>query len=325
MLFAVGLLNHVKAIQTCIAEVHGEAVIDVRDLSLQVKLAGESRRLRPQFIYALNGKRIYKSTLGREARGFIGWRPYEPRFWEATADKTVFKRRAESVGLRTPPAWYTPDAAVTRFIIKPRDSSFAQGIRGPFETIDENQPSHQLGETEFYEAFIPGRIAKAWYLDGELLVLELLPPAFVVGDGRTSLSDLASRRSALKLDQQALTWIVASQGYRLNDVPADGRRVVVDFRYASPYDPPAFENLNVLPKLQNTELVAQFRKAGALALPIIPADLRHTTLITMDAVVDTEGQAWFLEMNSNPSVHPDAYPALLRTMFGADLGMPKAS
>lgn len=325
MQFAVGLLNHVKAVQACIAEVRGEAVVDVRDLSLQVRLGGESRRLKPQFIQWQNGKRVYRSVFGRESRAFTGWRPYEPRHWEATADKTVFKQRAQAAGLRTPPSWSEASTEVARFLIKQRDSSFGQGIRGPFEKIDENQPAHQLAATEFYEAFIPGRIAKAWYLDGELLVLELLPPAFVMGDGRASLSDLASRRSPQKLDQQALGWIAASQGYRLKDVPPEGKRVVVDFKYASPYDPPAFDNLNVLPKLRNSKIAAQFTEAGKLALPIIPADLRHTTLITMDAVVDSEEQVWFLEMNSNPSVHPDAYPALLRSMFGPRLGLPLAS
>ena len=43
--------------------------------------------------------------------------------------------------------------------------------------------------------------------------------------------------------------------------------------------------------------------------------MRVDTLITLDAVVDANDKVWFLEINSNPAVHPDAYPALLKGAF----------
>ncbi|HZX85272.1 MAG TPA: hypothetical protein VFF19_16995 [Reyranella sp.] len=38
-------------------------------------------------------------------------------------------------------------------------------------------------------------------------------------------------------------------------------------------------------------------------------------MFTIDASVDAQSQAWLLEMNSNPMVHPDVYPAMLKSIF----------
>ena len=32
-------------------------------------------------------------------------------------------------------------------------------------------------------------------------------------------------------------------------------------------------------------------------------------------MVDAQGTVWFLEMNSNPMVHPDMYPLVMRDQF----------
>jgi D-alanine-D-alanine ligase-like ATP-grasp enzyme len=37
----------------------------------------------------------------------------------------------------------------------------------------------------------------------------------------------------------------------------------------------------------------------------------------VDAIVDGEERIWTLEMNSNPAIHPYAYPVMLDSLFAA--------
>lgn len=45
--------------------------------------------------------------------------------------------------------------------------------------------------------------------------------------------------------------------------------------------------------------------------------MRGTTLFTLDAMVDAQDHVWLLEMNSNPMVHPDAYPVMMTRLYEA--------
>jgi hypothetical protein len=322
MYFVSGLLNHLKAVQKCMADLGGEATVNVDDLSLVVQVEREQRHFWPQFVIFRESRRLYSPAFTADVRAFIGWRPYQARRWPATADKLVFKEHAREVGVRVPEAWTEGGNEIRHVIVKQKRSSFGEGIRGPFERIDTPNPSQQLRAGEYYEAFIPGRIAKAWYLNGVLLCLELRPPPFVAGDGRSTVLELATVRSVQTVDQQALSWLIAAQGRRIGDILDIGKRLVVDFRYASPYEIGSFENENVLERLRDTEIGGQFQRAGHLLSSAIPEDMRADTLVTLDAVVDAEDKVWFLEINSNPSVHPDAYPALLRGALGLPMGFP---
>lgn len=315
MYYVVSLLGHIKGMQACMAELGGEALIDAKDLTVQVRLNGEERCLLPQFTYLTNGRILYTPNLGANVTGFVGWRPYMPKSWPLSSDKLQFKAHVTEAGLLTPRLWREAAPDVARFIVKKSRSSFGEGIRGPFERLDPDNPAHRLGDGEFYEAFIPSRIAKAWYWNGELACLELRPPPSVVGDSRATVLELALRRSRRDVDQQALRWIVASQGRRIGDVLEDGKRLVMDFKYGSPYDIPTFDNENVLAALSDTPISKQLREAGKVLYGAIPEDVRNDTLFTIDASVDAQSQVWLLEMNSNPMVHPDVYPAMLKSVF----------
>jgi hypothetical protein len=43
----------------------------------------------------------------------------------------------------------------------------------------------------------------------------------------------------------------------------------------------------------------------------IPEGVRQNTLFTVDGILDRTGVARFVEINSNPAVHPDAYLPML--------------
>jgi hypothetical protein len=315
MYYVVSLLGHIKGMQACMAALGGEALIDVKDMTVQVRLNGEERCLLPQFTHVTDGRIRYTPSLLSSVTGFVGWRPYLAKSWPLSSDKLLFKAHVTGAGLLTPRLWREAAPDVARFIVKKSRSSFGEGIRGPFERLDPANPAHRLEEGEFYEAFIAGRIAKAWYWNGELVCLELRPPPSVVGDGRATVLELALRRSRRDVDQQALRRIVASQGRRLEDVLESGKRLVMDFKYGSPYEIPTFDNENVLAKLRNTPVGQQLDEAGKVLYQAIPEDVRTDILFTIDASVDAQSKVWLLEMNSNPMVHPDVYPAMVKSVF----------
>jgi hypothetical protein len=324
MYYMTGLMNHLKRLQPCVTEIGGTAQINVSDMSMEVRVGPDVRRFEAQFAYRRDGRRHYSPTLEPQVTGFIGWRPHAARRWPSTAEKLVFKEYARDAGVRMPAFWKEPSDEVARFIIKRDRSSFGDGIRGPFERLNPANEHHRLAQGEFYEAFTPGRIAKAWYLLGELLCLELRPPPFVTGDGQSTLLQLASARNHDPFDKNSLACIASAQGSGLSQIVEKGRRIVVDFRYGSYFDIWAFANENVLETVRDTPLGEQFVQAGRLLLPAIPAEYRDT-VVTMDAIVDSDDQAWFLELNSNPMIHPDAYPAMLRNAFPAAIAPQAAS
>src|SRR5690606_25976231 len=95
-------------------------------------------------------------------------------------------------------------------------------------------------------------------------------------------------------------------------VPA-GREVCIEFRYGSRYEAAQRHNTNAWARHRGSGLGTQFmRAAERLACGIAHDPRLKQSLYTLDAIVDTDGRAWFLEMNCHPLVHPDAYPAMLR-------------
>lgn len=317
MYYITSLLTHLKHVRDCMANLGGEAVVSVSDVALHLRIGKEVRHFQPQFSFTRDRQRHYTLTVEPHVVGFIGWRSHAPRSWPLSSQKLAFKAFVVAAGLRTPDSWQAPTDANRHFIVKNSKSSFGQGIRGPFEKLDLSDAMQRVEEGEFYETFVSGRILKAWYWDGALLCVELRPPPSVIGDGRSTVLELASRRVSREIDRQALAWMAAFQGLRLEDAPADGSRLMVDFRYGSSYEGGRFDNENVLSAVDQTPIGAQLRKAGEVLREGIPEEVRNDTLFTLDAVVDSEDRVWLLEMNSNPMVHPDAYPAMLRSAFEA--------
>jgi hypothetical protein len=316
MFYIVNLMNHLKAIQRCMDDMRGSAIVNAKDLVTLVRVRGRSVHMQPQFTYMSDGRIRYTTEFEPKVSGFIGWRPYFTKRWELSTEKLKFKTYAYTCGIRTPPHSATEDGAPREFLIKKNRSSFGIGMRGPFRQIDRRKSDHLLQEGEYYEAFVPGRIAKAWYWDGELSALELRPPPMLKGNGRHSIAQLAQAQCTRDVDMTALAWIAAYQGRSIDSVLQQGDQMPIDFKYGSPYDAPSRENENVLQSYSGSTLIEQFITAGCALAQGIPESIRRHTLFTLDAVVDDADQVWFLEMNSNPMVHPDVYPVMLRGIFG---------
>jgi D-alanine-D-alanine ligase-like ATP-grasp enzyme len=80
------------------------------------------------------------------------------------------------------------------------------------------------------------------------------------------------------------------------------------------HDALSFENKNVW-LAQEDKVKHQFARAASLLLAFLPVALHKCGLFTLDAVLDEDRRAWFLEMNSHPMIHPDVYEHMLTNLM----------
>jgi hypothetical protein len=214
-------------------------------------------------------------------------------------------------------AWNDDKPLADNFVLKSRTGSFGVEVNGPFNgaSFDFSQPLKAGG---YFEQFISGRSAKAWCWNGHVCALELIEPPYLLGDGLRSLQELAFARGnigrALAIDKSVV--MLAFQGLTVQSIPAAGQRVLLDFKYASPFDTLSFENKSVW-STQDEKVKHQFARAASLLHTCLPAPIQSRGLFTLDAVLDADGRAWFLEMNSHPMIHPDVYEPMLSSLMGA--------
>jgi hypothetical protein len=313
-------LSHAAAVQRASARLGVDAWTRMADFSLHLRHEGTSLRWRPSFITTIPTGQAYTDQLTPASTGFAGWFPYSLRRWPLATDKARFKHEAHALGLRTPAACQDPAQVGGPFLAKAIHSSFGQGLRGPWPRYDPADPDQQLRDDEYYENFLLGVSAKAWCWDGRCVALELVRPAVVTGDGTATLRQLVQALPHAKdrHDWSLVAHLARFAGIEHVDAIVPARReVAVEYRYGSVYRDPLEPSINALDDARSCGLSGQFDDAARRLLPHVPAfDDPAPTLFTLDAIVDTQGQAWFLEMNCNPTVHPHAYEALLATHLG---------
>lgn len=322
MLYILNPLNHLRVVRRW-ANLNGAQVhLSASSWSLTLTWGAQVQHLTPRFVTQREGRLCYVRAF-EETGAFAGWHPPEPGTWLLASDKLAFKRQASAMGLRVPAGWKGTEPLAQDFLVKNRRGSFGWAIDGPFDARTREDAQALPGES-YCEQFVTGRSAKAWCWNGRVLALELLEPPYLVGDGVRSLEALAAPRGnvgrALPLDQAAA--MLAWQGLSGASVPALGQKVLLDFRYATPFDAPVSENRNVWP-VQNEPVRHQFAKAAALLGDCMPVQLRRRQPYTLDAALDEHGRAWFLEMNSHPMIHPDVYEPMLETLMSCPASDPR--
>jgi hypothetical protein len=320
MFYKINFLTHMYNLAQCIEKFGVEADFDFH--SFEVHLRGWNRRVKllPRFIYFKNGTLAYASHPTDDSSDFIGWLPYARKQWGLATDKMSFKDYCVASGLRTP-KFFTRWADVTVDVVsKQRTSSFGQGIGGPFRLAEARQRAEALGNGGYLEEFIEGKIAKVWYWNGTLIGLEVLPLPTVVGDGEQTVEALVQARLRNQKIEAVLPIVettVVYFGKSLSYVPRHGESVIVDFQYGSALRIlPLYKNLNVLGSYEGKEAMAELMRAGPIFWQGIPDDVRENTLFVIDAMIDSQQQVWFLEMNSNPIVNPDTYMTMFEVLFG---------
>lgn len=311
--FKTSLLEHAKAVGAWAQRRAARATIDAVNLSLAVRFESREIKLHPQFVGRRAGPQLmYFDVPDRFAIGFVGWLPYKAQAWDISLSKLDFKAAARDLGIPTPAHWRQLDAIGVPFLVKRERGAFGYGMRGPFPAGEAR--SLTLADGEYCEEFKWGRVARAWYWNGRLAVLEMFDMPAVTGDGTSSYESLLKHTGAEVPPDFAP--IARLQGVEPADVPEAGRRIVCDYRYVSPFNPTLYENSNLLPRFAGSAIAQRFAEAGERLWPRIPGPPGRQVGFVLDAIVDANDQPWFLEVNSNPQWHPDIVAPMLDALCG---------
>jgi hypothetical protein len=319
MAYATNWFIHFRVISECLAKIGGRATCDMETGALDVRARGRRLQLFPQFGLFRPGGVGYSTTLSEATEFFVGWRPYVNRFWPLSFDKRAFKEFCRGNGVSVPRQWDRPEDVEADVLLKRGVSSFSEGISGPYTMDAARRSGRKPASGEFFDEFIAGDIMKIWYWNSTPVCLEVIPMPTVTGDGLRTLRQLITRIKVPRVlgDPQVWQTIAEYQGLSLDTVVARGRRVLAEFRYASILHPVQtdFPNTNVLGKYAGTPLMDQLRRSGEVFWRGIPEAARQDSLFTVDAILARNGTAYFLEINSNPALHPDVYPPMLESLF----------
>lgn len=313
--FKRNYLQHALAVSHWLKQHGASAGIDPVSQVMDVSLDGKRVRFLPQFSgTASDGLPVFSPELKSGVSGFVGWLPYFNKRWPIAQDKLAFKVFARAQGLRTPDwSGLNGPGVDGPVLVKRQLSSFGRGMSGPFP--DSRGVSLDAGD--YVEAFITGRIVKAWYWNSAPIVVEAVSMPTVTGDGTSSLRTLIAANL-----QERGTWpdgldaLVRLQGFELDAIVPSDKKVLSDYRYMSALNPSHHVDHNVWPAVRGSALGAQLLSAGEVCVAAIPNEIRGDgTMFSLDGIEDAEGRLWLLEANCNPQLHPACYPWMLNAIF----------
>lgn len=155
----------------------------------------------------------------------------------------------------------------------------------------------------------------------------------LTGDGKRSVRQLIETRLTITLGDFAHTApmpviesAVSYWGRTLDTVPAAGEKVKCGFSYSSVLEQFNRKNRNALVGLHKTPLEQKLIALGRSVWEFVPEEIRRGVLYIVDAVLDAQDEFWLLEMNPNPGIHPDCYPAMIASVLQKDVShMPSLS
>lgn len=319
--YSTNWLVHFRAVSECLAKIGGRATCSMDTGALDVRARGRRVELFPQFGLFHPGGMGYSPKLTPSTVFFVGWRPYVNRFWPLSFDKRAFKAFCRGNGVQTPRQWTRPEEVETDVLIKRGVSSFSEGLKGPYTPAAVRRMGRTPGDGEFFEEFITGEILKVSYWNTTPVCLEVVRMPTVTGDGAHTFRQLINLAKFPYVPGLWEEWqdICDYQGLSFDSVVPKGRRVLIDFRYHSRLHPGSadYTNENVLASFTGTPLMDQLRRSGQVFWRGIPEAVRQQTLFTVDGILDRNGTAHFVEINSNPAMHPDCYSPMFEDLFAA--------
>ncbi|MBK6004881.1 hypothetical protein JJB11_02150 [Ramlibacter ginsenosidimutans] len=323
-------LNHMRAVKAWADAEGAEASLDLRNCELEVRCRNRFFRFHPRFLARREGRLFHTHELVDYAMGFIGWLPYGIVRYELSDDKLAFKSFAAAAGLKVPARW-PADAPRGDYILKSATGSFGYEITGPYRSGSapgRMPPAPAAGPGAatpvFAEEFVEGDALKAWFWGSEAFFAHRQAWPCLRGDGTSSVRALLHER----LGPAAADWLgspeqpfledaLAFQHLSLDAVPAAERAVWLDFRYGRTYagdslNPHSDSILDALP----TRARADVDRVGAAVAQELQKRFPAPVLFAVDGVLDAQGQVWWLEVNSNPTLPPDGYAHIFSTLFG---------
>jgi uncharacterized Fe-S cluster-containing radical SAM superfamily protein len=311
------LLDHVQWLANAARSMGAELQVMGSSLQALIVRGGDRLVLHPRVLVTSEGGPVDPSAPGRREL-FAGWMPAGGG-WPAWADTRWFRPYAEAAKLPFPKQFLEAGAEVQDVVVRRGRLSRAAFAKGPLRSASE----HRLDETqeECYEQFILGRLLTAWFWAGIPICCEVEPMPSVLGDGNSRTGDLIISRMVAKgmaLGREAQEVLTRAdrlqrhQGVALVDVPPRGVRRVVDFRSESPLALTSERVVVELGSAPDRGWVAVLREAGRRLIGAVPAELRSTSLFTIEATLDANGGIWLIDLQGDPVVHPLVYPAMLR-------------
>lgn len=322
--------NHFRALQHWALAHDAQVHLDMRDFRVEVRRGVDYCYLHPQFLSSADGKLFYSQSLTEAVTGFIGWLPYKPIRWPLSTDKLSFKSFAATLNLRTPRQWAAQEQIDEAHVVKRSMGSFGLDVYGPYRSEAANtmeQLTINGAGTVFAEQFVQGRNVKIWYWGESAFHAHVHPYPTVCGDGLASVGELIDQKLT-KLGRSRPTgseWestlaCLAFQQIDLEHRPSANSEIWIDFRYGRRFDSDPFQSnsddmwMSLPPKAQ-TQARHLGMKMGSELRSIYPVPV----LFAVDAVLDGNGDLWWLEVNSNPVLPPTGYPLILSTIFAPDL------
>ena len=320
-------LDHVRLFRSACRDAGAEAIVAMDSWQAFARQGDRHAVFYPQFQASVDGRLQYQHVLTQDATMFAGWLPYRLKRWETAVDKLAFKRYAQSVGLHVPQYWLDGSESPANVVVKTPNSSFGQGVSGPYRQASERPLD--LAKGEYYEQFIPGRLLKIWYWNEQPICAEVDRLPFVHGNGVSTLAQLIVRRASeyRTLGDKEKEGLLARcapllkyYGRGLDVVLPQGAKQVIEFRYGAFLMTRAERTvLDLTDSSEQPAWLAQAQGAGARLYDAIPHDIRVGTVFTVDAILPTAGSTVrFLEANCNPTVHPLVYPIMARNIIGLD-------
>lgn len=320
--------NHFAALQKWVTESGGAATLDVKDFTVEVKHRGRYYRMYPLFQANVDGQQVHLPKLTPQVRGFGGWRPYQTITHTHSSDKQLFKQFLAEAGLCTPQSWGDPgQPPAGDHVLKARKGSFGRGLFGPFRAgtapLVGEAEARQYGPL-FAEQFVHGRALKVWFWGARAFFAHMQACPVIAGDGASTAQALLQRklRSAVTATPAGLhdfaAGCLAFQGIGLEEVLAAGREAWIDYRYGQQYTASwgttavSDNQLQALRELSG----AQLEDMGSALARLLRQTLPLPVMITCDGVLDAEGRIWWLEMNTNSLLPPEAYAAMFADLFG---------
>jgi hypothetical protein len=317
-------LDHVRWLRKGVNAVEGEAIVALDSWHAYLRLGSRHLQLFPQFDASIDGVPQYQDEMTEQTTMFAGWLPYQRKRWEIATDKLAFKRHAKLFGLHVPECWDGANLSVPNIVVKRPRSSFGQQVFGPYRSSSERPLDRQ--ESEYYEEFISGTLLKIWFWDADAICAEIDTMPTVSGDGFSNLNQKIIQRAVQykALSEQEKIKIIARGeivlryfGRNLNTVLKRGERQIIEFRYGTSVMHWSERQVLDFKKDAMPRWSSQLKKIGQVLFDAIPQTIRGNTLFTVDAILGEDERIWLLEMNSNPTVHPLAYPTMIEKSLGS--------
>lgn len=296
-----------------------DAFMDCSSFVVTLVKGDVRRELLPKFIVVRDELKQYIDEFDSDALLFAGWRPYKSFALDVFTNSLRFKDFLINNGIATPEYSNDPEAEMFDVLVKPIQSTFGMGIRGPFK---QSQQVELDRHHEYYEKFILGSIVKIWCWNRNPVCFELQPMPQICGDGIKTIDQIIRQRVFIRgttINYCDLNQVLSYFGRDKNDVIKKNTFQMVDFRYGSPLARRNAINEVTASAQDFPEVQRQIAAIVPAVWQLVQSQYHGDLVFTIDAILDEAHKLWVLEANINPMVHPLVYPIMIDDMFSNEM------